>query len=40
MYKELYRDDIEMVGLYDVLEGKYLKALLRGFYFTRIKYPV
>ena len=32
--------DLEMVGLYEVLEGKCLKAVLRGFYFNRIKYPV
>ena len=40
MYKGLCRIDIEMVGLYDVLEGKCLKALLRGFYFDLRKYPV
>ena len=38
MYKGLYMIDIEMVGLYEVLEGKCLKALLRGFYFDLRKY--
>ena len=40
MYKGLYMIDIEMVRLYKVWESIRGKALLRGFYFDSIKYPI
>ena len=36
----LYQNDLELVGLQQVLEGKCLKAVLRQFYFDFSKYHV
>ena len=37
MYKDLYRDDIDMVGLYEVLEGMSYIAQLSAFILQKLK---